>query len=444
MCDDGCVRGEDLDDLAAHPTIWHPTLAELEWVELVVSGALPHLEPELAVAPDIASGTLVLEDAEGTPVALVEHARVADAPRPPAADAPRPPAAGRVVLRGSVRALRPFSHPPLRRHRRRPAQVRAALSDMVGAGRGGVLAVVVDGGLTAQMVQDVAHAARDRGAALLWLAVVGHGRRRDLPPEALLRAVREVAAELDRQGLPGLVVPVAVPAVGDAALDAASVADVAVAYGADAVLDPVTVLPVAPQLHPAFEHERERSAPAPHRRGVTVFFTGLSGSGKSTLAKALADRLLDDGRRAVTMLDGDEVRRLLSAGLGFGRADRDLNIARIGYVAAEVTRHGGVAICAPIAPFAQVRATVRARVEEVGDFVLVWVSTPLEVCEQRDRKGLYARARQGLVAEFTGISSPYEPPVDADLELDTSVLSVDEAFARLWALLETGGYLGES
>ncbi len=134
---------------------------------------------------------------------------------------------------------------------------------------------------------------------------------------------------------------------------------------------------------------------------------------------------------------------MLSSGLGFSREDRDLNIRRIGYVASLVTQHGGLAVCAPIAPFASVRAEVRAMVADVGEFVLVHVSTPLEECERRDRKGLYAKARQGLIPEFTGISSPYEEPDDADLALDTSTMTVDEAVDRVWALLEERGYLGE-
>ena len=176
-----------------------------------------------------------------------------------------------------------------------------------------------------------------------------------------------------------------------------------------------------------------RWRPPLRERGVVVFFTGLSGSGKSTLARALTDRLLEDGRRRVTVLDGDVVRRELSAGLGFSKADRDLNVRRIGWVAAEVARHGGVAVCAPIAPYAATRAHVRAGVEAVGDFVLVHVATPLEVCEARDRKGLYAQARAGLITGFTGVDDPYEEPDDADLVLDTSVLSVPDA---LDALLE--------
>jgi sulfate adenylyltransferase len=172
---------------------------------------------------------------------------------------------------------------------------------------------------------------------------------------------------------------------------------------------------------------------------VTVFFTGLSGSGKSTLARALTARLEDAGR-TVTLLDGDEVRRLLSAGLGFSREDIATNIARIAFVAAEVTRHGGIAVCAPIAPFAAVRADARDRVSATGDFVLVHVATPLAECERRDRKGLYARARAGEIRDFVGIDTPYEAPEDADLTLDTTGRNVDECLDAVWALLQKRGY----
>jgi sulfate adenylyltransferase len=185
----------------------------------------------------------------------------------------------------------------------------------------------------------------------------------------------------------------------------------------------------------------EGEATASVGEGVVVFFTGLSGSGKSTIAKALADDLALTAGRRVTLLDGDEVRQMLSAGLGFDRASRDLNIRRIGYVASLVSEHGGLVIAAPIAPFDEVRQEVRARAEAIGDFVLVWVSTPLEVCEARDRKGLYAAARRGEVAEFTGISSPYEEPTDADLTIDASVVPVEEAVAIVRAELERRGHI---
>jgi sulfate adenylyltransferase len=176
----------------------------------------------------------------------------------------------------------------------------------------------------------------------------------------------------------------------------------------------------------------------PGSGGCVVFFTGLSGSGKSTIARTVVARLAE--QRAVTLLDGDVVRTHLSRGLGFSREDRDTNIRRIGWVAAEVAKHGGVAVCAPIAPYDETRRWVRRTVETAagaGSFVLVWVSTPLEVCEARDVKGLYARARTGEIVGFTGIDDPYEVPGDADLVLDTSTTSLDDAVARVLGTITT-------
>ncbi|GAA2081099.1 adenylyl-sulfate kinase [Actinomadura alba] len=192
---------------------------------------------------------------------------------------------------------------------------------------------------------------------------------------------------------------------------------------------------------PAVATELAAARPPRHRRGVTVFFTGLSGSGKSTIARGLTDALIERTSRTVSLLDGDVVRRLLSAGLTFSKTDRDLNVRRIGYVAAEVTRHGGVAVCAPIAPYAATRAQVRRMVSATGDFLLIHVATPLAECERRDRKGLYAKARAGLVPEFTGISDPYEEPDDADLVLDTSACTPEEAVTAVLELLTAGGWV---
>ena len=192
---------------------------------------------------------------------------------------------------------------------------------------------------------------------------------------------------------------------------------------------------------PSVARELRRARPPRAERGLVVFFTGLSGSGKSTIARGLAEALNERGDRTVSLLDGDQVRQLLSAGLSFSRADRDLNIARIGYVATEVARHGGLAICAPIAPYAQARAAARQMVTEVGDFLLVYVSTPVDVCAARDRKGLYAKARAGLITGFTGVSDPYEEPRDADLVLDTSAMTRAEAVDAVLKLLTTGGWL---
>ncbi|MBR8743156.1 adenylyl-sulfate kinase [Nocardiopsis sp. MG754419] len=186
--------------------------------------------------------------------------------------------------------------------------------------------------------------------------------------------------------------------------------------------------------------ELARLRPARTERGITLLFTGLSGSGKSTIARGVCDGIRRAGR-SVTLLDGDVVRRMLSKGLTFSRQDRELNIRRIGYVASEITRHGGVAVCAPIAPYEAGRAEVRAMVEEFGDFFLVHVATPLEVCESRDRKGLYAQARTGAIPEFTGISDPYETPTDADLVVDTVDADPAESVAAVMHALRAGGWI---
>jgi sulfate adenylyltransferase len=184
----------------------------------------------------------------------------------------------------------------------------------------------------------------------------------------------------------------------------------------------------------------EQDQPGEDGRGFVVFFTGLSGSGKSTLARALHDHILEDGRRTVTSLDGDVVRRHLSKGLTFSKEDRETNIERIGWVAAEIARHRGIAICSPIAPFDSTRKHVRQMVEDAGGaFVLVHVSTPLEECERRDRKGLYAKARAGEIPEFTGISSPYEEPTDAAVHIDTTGRTITDCLADLMPLLPLGG-----
>jgi sulfate adenylyltransferase len=192
---------------------------------------------------------------------------------------------------------------------------------------------------------------------------------------------------------------------------------------------------------PRVAEELRRTHPPRSRQGFTVFFTGLSGSGKSTVANVLQVKLLEMGGRPVTLLDGDLVRRNLSSELGFSKEHRDLNIKRIGFVASEITKNGGIAICAPIAPYNEVRQAVRAMIEPLGGFTLVHASTPLEMCEQRDRKGLYAKARAGIIKEFTGISDPYEEPEDADLVIDTTDISPDEAANQIILHLEHEGFI---
>jgi adenylyl-sulfate kinase len=169
--------------------------------------------------------------------------------------------------------------------------------------------------------------------------------------------------------------------------------------------------------------------------GVTVFLTGLSGAGKSTVADALVADLERDGV-PVTVLDGDVVRTHLSSELTFSREDRDLNIRRIGFVAGEVVKHGGVVVVAAIAPYEQAREDARQLVEKHGRFVLVHLATPLEVCEQRDVKGLYAKARAGEIREFTGVSDPYEPPARAEVVIDTSDTPLAESVARIRAAMD--------
>jgi sulfate adenylyltransferase len=234
---------------------------------------------------------------------------------------------------------------------------------------------------------------------------------------------------------------VLLPAAG-LAPDSAALAGAAAAWaavrdgGRDVVVAPVPVTPAAPEAGPeelAAAHGAALAGSRPwsgtaRTGGTVVLCTGLSGAGKSTIAARLVELLIEAGR-TVTLLDGDEVRHSLSAGLGFSKADRDTNVRRIGWVAARIAKHGGIAVCAPIAPYAEVRADVRREVEAQagpGSFLLVHVATSLADCEARDRKGLYARARAGEIPAFTGISDPYETPTDAEVTVETAGRSVDE------------------
>jgi sulfate adenylyltransferase len=194
--------------------------------------------------------------------------------------------------------------------------------------------------------------------------------------------------------------------------------------------------------YPEVVQELRRSFPPRHKQGVTIFFTGLSGSGKSTIANVLLTKFLETGGRPVTILDGDLVRKHLSSELGFSKEHRDINIRRIGYVASEITKNGGIAICAPIAPYDSTRKAVRGMIEPVGGFILVHIATSVETCEQRDRKGLYAKARAGILKEFTGISDPYEEPKDADVVINTAELSPEEAAQQIILHMEREGFIG--
>lgn len=187
--------------------------------------------------------------------------------------------------------------------------------------------------------------------------------------------------------------------------------------------------------------ELRRTRPARAKQGFTVFFTGLSGSGKSTIANALMVKLMEMGGRPVTLLDGDIVRKNLSSELGFSKEHRDLNIRRIGYVASEITKNGGIAICAPIAPYATTRRAVREDIEQFGAFLEIHVATSLEECERRDRKGLYKLAREGKIKEFTGISDPYDVPQDPELSVETENVDVDNCAHQVLLKLESMGLI---
>ena len=433
------------DDLAGWPT--HvPSPAVLGRVELLLSGT-GDPDPVIVNVPapvadaSADAGHLVLTDEEGTPLADVTVSEVAPGPDG---------ALARVT--GPVRALRPFRAGPFRALRRRPDEVRRELAGVAAIG------VVLGRPLTAAEEQALSDVAAGRGARLLVLPCVADTGPSGLPPEILVRAVRESLPRLDTPAGPALLVPLPLVPRAEPAVPPGAAEFVHAAGGTmlepKAMPDPTAWTRIRSALDAGPGAVEQIVAadvaavlrgwrPVRSARGLTVFFTGLSGSGKSTLARGLADALLERGR-TVTLVDGDAARRLLSAGLGFARADRELNIRRIGWVASEITRHGGVAVCAPIAPFAATRAEVRRMVEENGDFVLVHVATPLSVCEQRDHKGLYAKARAGLIPEFTGVSDPYEVPEDADIRLDTSTMPVDEAVAAIVGHLETEGWLRSS
>jgi len=382
-----------------------PTPTELDDLELLVSGAYAPLtrfnEPGSAVTLALPDGAAEAElvDPEGLPLAHV------------ASD-------------GTLEPLTHAQYGPFRRLHLTPAQTREQ--------HGGATFVPVVDALTEAELDEL----RGLGRVVL-LALMGTGTAA-LSPVALVRASLAAADLLDDAH----VVAVPLPSHGDADLDHELGARVVATYAGP---DPVHALgdPGAGGAYPAAIAEIvDADQPEPESQGLVLFFTGLSGSGKSTLARALIDLLLEQGGRSVTSLDGDVVRRHLSAGLTFSKADRETNIRRIGWVAAEIARHGGVAVCSPIAPFAETREQVRQMVEDAGGaFFLVHVATPLEECERRDRKGLYAKARAGEIPEFTGISSPYEEPDDPAVRVDTTGRSIEDALDDVLGALDEAGFV---
>jgi sulfate adenylyltransferase len=401
-----------------------PTARELDDLELLAHGAFGltgfegegglvtlHVPTELADAAQDA-GALELVDPEGLPLARVEVRSTY-------------PADGLTGISGPVTPLAHHEFGAFRRLYLSPAQVAERYD-------ASALTVPVAGPLTVADLEAIRSTAE--GRPVLLLALTGSGTPQGLSAPGLVRATLAAADQL-----PGAEV-VAVPLASRADAEA----DHLLGQRVVATYAPGDVLGVTGEgdLPEEVEQIVDADRPAPEERGLVLFFTGLSGSGKSTLARALHDVILERGDRTVTSLDGDVVRRNLSAGLTFAKADRETNIRRIGWVAAEISRHGGVAICSPIAPFDETRRQVRAMVDDAGGaFVLVHVATPLEECERRDRKGLYAKARRGEVPEFTGISSPYEEPEDALVRVDTTGRSIEDALADVLEPLYDAGYL---
>ena len=474
----------ELDELAGSLVI-RPDPRTLGELELLLSGAAAPLRGFLGQA-DADAVTSHRRLADGTPWPLPFLLEVPAADLPPAGPPPRvviedleqrpvavldapeawPGPDGTVRLAGEPRPLRPLVPGPFRRLRLRPEQVRRTL------GRGPVLAVVTDAPLLQADLTAVCESAAELGARVLVVALVAEPGAWGLPPEGLVRTLLAAGPALPEDSV---LVAVPLPHVGEPVRRVLASAHVAAAYGATHLLaDPVAAAAVpvdelplplvrsgaAPataaevlglldagralpgELAPrVVAEELALQRPPRHRRGFTVFLTGLSGSGKSTIARALHEALLEVGRPRVTLLDGDVVRRLLSSGLTFTQADRELNLRRIGFVAAEITRHGGICICAPIAPYARTRAEIRAMVEGGGGFVLVHVATPLEECERRDVKGLYAKARAGEIKGVTGIDDPYEEPVGPEVVCKTGEETPEESADKVIAKLIELKYL---
>lgn len=353
----------------------------------------------LAITPDAAEavrtwGALLLADPDGTPLVRMDVTGLEQF-------------GALVYASGRLSKVRTAEHPPYRHLR-----LLAPLDEADGANTIAVLfsALPQSSEVALAMVK-----AQDQHAQLLLIAVCGTQAHGNYTVTALVDELMLFAAEVPnaRVGLlvvpgPGLLLNERDQALYSSAIDN---------LGAGTVLDFTNSSKQVPSL--------ERSVNDPH--GTVIFLTGLSGSGKSTLARELTAVLQQTEQRHVALLDGDDVRRILSPSLGFSRAARDENIRRLGWVAARISEAGGLAICAPIAPYRQTRSEVRAMAEGVGQYLLVHVSTSLAVCESRDRKGLYAKARSGELPDFTGVSAPYEAPIDADLRLDLGVLCLKDA-----------------
>lgn len=375
---------------------------ELELLELIIGGLLGPIDgyclPGAAPAGWPFEAQLVVGGSFADRMRVGESVELTDPDGTPLAEllvtAVRSRGDGRAHVAGGLRGLRPPEHGPAR-------DLRLSASDDLSGSRIALFDDVPD-------PASLLHLARDSGGRPIVLLGIGGSASGATRMTALVDLLRRCAGEIEGATVRYLPAPASGTSTDDRGI-------------VDAVLSTLRADDVLDFTRPGSERASEAAA----ADGLVVLFSGLSGSGKSTLARALAERLPSVGRRGV-LLDGDAVRRVVSAGLGFSAADREENLYRIGWVAARVAEGGGVAVCAPIAPFASSRERIRSMAEEVGRFVLVYVSTPIEVCEQRDRKGLYARARAGELTDFTGVDSPYEEPVDADIVIDTSVTAIDD------------------
>ncbi|NYF97396.1 adenylyl-sulfate kinase [Janibacter cremeus] len=386
-----------------------PPFAQLDALERLRVGACAPTDPTLPIADEVRDAAqrhgLEVVDPEGVPIARFPAEQI-----------------GSSGATGTPEWLGNGSPRPYERLYLSPAQVRSTVD-------ADALTVVVDRRLNRTDTAEIRSLAD--GRPILLLVLSGPTMSPYTRGVTLLRRSLEVAKSLTDAGV------VAVPLDPKiAATDPALQDEVVSAYapGKLAWLGAHTTgLPGSQTMHGAGDSG-----------GLVLFFTGLSGSGKSTVARAVREAILEEDGRPVSILDGDVVRRHLSAGLTFSPEDRETNIRRIGWVAAEIAYHGGAAICSPIAPYDSTRKAVRAMAtDRGGDFVLVHVSTPVEECARRDRKGLYAKAMAGEITDFTGVNAPYEAPADAELDLDTSSISVEQARDRVLDLLRERGHLAD-
>jgi sulfate adenylyltransferase len=398
----------------------------LDLLELVLLGATPLTTLLRTLNADESISPLIqLNDGENTPLAHISGDTISP-------------------LQPLVRGVGPQWNAELRRSVHDVQREVAALG-------GGAIALAVHTPPSTSEIERAVAAVRAAGANVLFIAALvsrtvppNDSAVRRVGPAGVARSVVAAAIELSSRLSDVRVIPLIIPwplKPGGLSLDEGEVASqILKQYGAGTTIfgadqNALSETELAELLPAASRAEVERVRSNRSVRPAVVLFTGLSGSGKSTIARAVAERLQDDGAANVVLLDGDEMRRRISQDLGFDRASRNKNVERIAEAAALIASQGGIAIAAPIAPFTEGRARAREIAAAAAPYLLVYISTPLEVCESRDRKGLYAKARAGEVKEFTGISSPYEAPTDADLVIDASVVPVEHAVDQVLELL---------